>query len=128
MSAFPPDLTPSHQSCSLMEHPDERNSMETVTLASGAEIPKITVVTTFINLQELFRTRFIEFYKLVQLARNPGHQLFGQSGDVLRALGFLDGLGKLQGTVREIVLASTEGEDFDLRIVSPALAAREARA
>lgn len=90
-----------------------------VELRTGAEVPEPLVATTVLALEALMDTNPIALYEAVEIARNPSHVPFGKTGDALRGLSLLDGSGQMFSTARDIILAATDGGDFDIRLVSP---------
>jgi hypothetical protein len=90
-----------------------------VILKSGEEMPASFVGEVFYSLQSLFKQYPVPFVELVSLARNPKHELFGRTGNILREMNFLESGMSLRDDVRLIVLAATEGEGLDLHIVLP---------
>ncbi|OHU47354.1 hypothetical protein BKG82_27270 [Mycobacteroides chelonae] len=68
----------------------------------------------YLGLRDLLRDNPIAFYELVMLARNPDHELFGNTEEHLTA--FLDGPGNIQTTCKRIILAATYGEGLDLSL------------
>lgn len=90
-----------------------------VKLRTGAEVPEPLVATTTLALEALMATNPIALYEAVEVARDPSHVPFGKTGDALRGYHLLDGSGQMHGTARDIILAATECEEFDIRLVSP---------
>lgn len=81
---------------------------------TGIAEPIIRV--TYLSLRTLLETEPIAFFELTSLARDPEHTLFGRSAQILQTRGLLDTTGQLHDAVRQIVLASTKGEDLDLTL------------
>ena len=92
---------------------------EIVTLTSGAQVPRPALVATLMNAEELAVTNPIAFYELVQAARNPDHQMFGNTGEVVAKWGMGDSAGGVNSTVCEVIAAAVVGDNFDLRFVNP---------
>ncbi len=90
-----------------------------VRLRTGAEVPEPLVATTVLALEALMDSHPVALYEAVELARNPSHVPFGRTGAILRGHGLLDGSGQMLGTARDVILAATEGDGFDVRLVSP---------
>ena len=91
---------------------------EVVTLRTGKEVPSMMVNVTLISLNHLYETNGVALYELVMLARDSSHQLWGGTGDVLEGLGLTQG-GRLHDITRDVVLAATEGEEMQMRLVDP---------
>ena len=92
---------------------------DTVTLDTGQEHPTPLVTATMMNLRSLMEDHPIAAYELVELCRDPTHRLFGNTGDVLRERGLLEGDGQPHQAVKEIVLASVAGKDASLTFANP---------
>lgn len=91
-----------------------------VTLKNGAQASTSLVAVTMISLRKLLeneRGGAIAFYELVEKCRKPDHKLWGSTGELLGC--FMDGSGQVQNTLRSIILAASEGEGLDLKLVSP---------
>lgn len=93
--------------------------MEIVRLKNGAEEPAILVMSTRHSLERIFETEPIAFFELVSLCRDRSHELFGNTGEKLAAFGLVDSNGRVHDSVRSIVLASVEGDDWEMQLVSP---------
>lgn len=93
-------------------------TIQLLTLRTGAEVPDVLLASVSSALGRLWATNPIAVFELVSLARDPNHELSGNSGEVLERFGLLQG-GRLHGAIKDIVLASTDGEDVDIRQVSP---------
>jgi hypothetical protein len=90
-----------------------------VRLRTGAEVPRSLVGPTRLALEALMDTNPIALYEAVEMARDPSHVPFGKTGDALRGYCLLDEGGQMHGASRDIILAATEAEAFDIRLVSP---------
>lgn len=88
-------------------------------LKTGEEVPAPIVNVVMISLEALIKQNPFVFYELVQISRNPEHKLFGNTGDVLRQLALIETNGQPCDAVRLIVLAATEGEGIELKLVQP---------
>lgn len=94
----------------------------TTRLRTLAVVPTSVVATTTIALNALLEAGYVvAAYELVELARDPKYQLFGNTGDVLTRFGLLAN-GQLHDTVRDIILASFDGNDLNLTLVNPVVA------
>jgi hypothetical protein len=102
-------------------------SVKVVTLRTGAEVPEPVIRTVTITMSRLMETDPIAPYEAVMMAREPGYVPFGNTGETLKRFDFIDNFPKLHRTVRDVILAATEGDGMDLRLVSP-YAAQEAGA
>lgn len=95
--------------------------MNTVKLRTGEEAfaPMVTLVMS--SLEELIKKDPIGlvFYDLVMLCRNPNYKLFGNAEEVLRERNLIETDGQPHDLVRSIVLAATEGEGLEMKLVSP---------
>ena len=100
--------------------------MENIPLRTGkiAIVPMVSVIT--VSFRALFSTSPIMAYELVMLCRNPKHELFGLIGALLRVQSLVEARDTSNGTayyvrdqVRDIILASVEGEGMDMHLVNP---------
>lgn len=92
--------------------------MDLITLRTGATVPEPIYKTTMVNLERLWGDNPIAFIELVSPARDANHQPFDNVTEVLTERSFMAN-GRLHDSVRDVVLAATEGDDFDMRMVSP---------
>ncbi len=91
-----------------------------VKLKNGAEEHLGVVRAVYISLISLMETKPITFYELVMKARDPKHQLFSDRiRQDLQDLGLLESDDSMHDSIRNIVVSSAEGEDLDMRLVSP---------
>jgi len=72
-----------------------------------------------LSLTNLMRENPIAFYELVMKCRNPEHELFGNTGEVLSPLNLIQPNGHVHDGIRNIVLSATEGEELDMTLGSP---------
>lgn len=93
--------------------------MELATLRTGKEVPAQALMTTTLLLQKLARTEADAFFELVEVCRKPGYKLSQIYAKRLQECGLIQGDGQPHEYTREIVLASAEGEELDLKLVSP---------
>ncbi len=91
----------------------------TVVLKSGEELFAPIVSVIYLTLQELLKKQPIAFIELVSLARNPKHELFADTGDILKDLKLIESDMSIPKDVRLVILAASEGEGLGLRLVSP---------
>ena len=101
------------------ESPSPTTAMETVILRTGVEAPKVLVATMYLVCESMMDENPIAVFEAVSLARDPSHQLFGNSGNVLRDAAMLDCSGKMHRSVREILCAFFEGEMMDMKLLGP---------
>lgn len=95
------------------------NPTAEVQLRTGVHVPNILVATTTLALRHLYEAGHgVALYELAELAKNPAHELFGNADKVLDRAGLTQG-GVLHAAVRDIVLASFDGEGLDLTLVNP---------
>ena len=92
--------------------------MEIVTLKNGAEEPKPLVLATMVSLENLVQTNPIVAYELVEVCKNPDHELFGNAGEILTKLALIEN-GYVHDSIRNIVLSAFEGEGFEMRLTFP---------
>lgn len=94
--------------------------IETIKLKNGAEEAKMLVGVIMLSLQELLKEKPIIFYELVQLCRNPEHELFS---DVvvaeLKNTNLIEVAGTVHSSIKNIVLSAVTGEGIDLFLKSP---------
>lgn len=79
-------------------------------------IPDILLRTIYLSLATTLKENPIAFYELVQLARNPEHQLFGNTGQYLMKTGLMDSATRIQTTCVEVILAAVAGEELDMHL------------
>lgn len=92
--------------------------MELVALKNGTSEPRPLVATTLLALQSMMHRDPVAFYEAVQIARNPAHTAFGNAGEKIEGYGLLQG-GTMHASVRNIILVSVDGDDFDMKLVRP---------
>jgi hypothetical protein len=90
-----------------------------VRLRNGDELPQPVVMVIFMTLKQLLEEHPIAFYEMVMIARNPSHKPFWNTGAHLARLGILEDGGAMHDATRSVVLASTEGELHEVRLVYP---------
>jgi hypothetical protein len=76
------------------------------------------VSVVWVALQDLLAANSVAFYEFVQLCRNREHKLFGNTAEVLGTRGWIND-GQPHDATRSIVLASVEGDDLAMHLVSP---------
>lgn len=80
-------------------------------------LPETLIRTTYRSLETLAKNHPGAFADLVSQARDERHEVSGEAARVLYIYGLLDSTAKVHQAVREIVLASTDGEGPDLRLL-----------
>lgn len=93
--------------------------MDTVILRTGVETPKALVATLNVVCSSMMNDNPIVMFEAVSLARDPNHQLFGNSGAALQDAAMLDCTGKMHSSVREILCALFDGEMLEMRMLGP---------
>lgn len=92
--------------------------MELIALKNGSSEPSPLVASTLLSLRSMMLQEPIAFYEAVQIARNPSHVPFGNAAEKIDAYGLLQG-GRMHESVRNIIQAAVEGDDFTLKLVRP---------
>lgn len=95
------------------------NTIHTMRLKNGEELPTPLVTATMMNLQSLLDNDPIGFYELVTLCRNPRHKLWGRNNERLIERGLLEPTGAPHDALRSIVLSAVTGDDEDMTLGSP---------
>ncbi|MBD3330043.1 hypothetical protein GF354_00765 [Candidatus Peregrinibacteria bacterium] len=94
--------------------------MEAARLKNGSEEFKPLVQMTMASLSKLAETNPIAFYELVMKCREQGHELFGNTGEVLQSLALIqDERGTVHDSIRNVVLSAVEGDGLDMTLRSP---------
>ncbi len=93
----------------------------TVTLRTGIEAHEGTVAGVTTSLGALMKDAAgaLAVYDLVQICRDPAYSAFVGSVSELQRRNLLMPDGRVHQVVKEIVLAGTEGDGLDLRLVNP---------
>jgi hypothetical protein len=82
------------------------------------DIFRPALAAIYFNLESLLAANRIAFFELVELARDETHVLWGTTGAVLTECSLLTD-GTMHDAVRAVVLASTTGDEMDLRLCEP---------
>lgn len=90
-----------------------------VRLRTGAEVAPPLVITITVALDRLMNTHPVAVYEAVQIARDPAHVPFGKTGPALEELNLIDRRGVMHDATRDVILAATEGDGFDIGFVNP---------
>lgn len=90
--------------------------MET-TIVNGIEEVSSAVVAVRMNLEAVLEGNPIVFYEAVMIARDRSHVPFGNAGEKLKEWGLLQSAdGQMHSTVRNVILASVEGDGLEMCI------------
>ena len=90
-----------------------------VTLRTGAEVPVTAVSALNLTMGDLMNKHPMALYEAVMIARDAAHVPFGNAGGILREYSLLDETGRMDRTVRTVILAATDGDGPGVRIISP---------
>jgi hypothetical protein len=90
--------------------------IEVAVLRTGAKVPLPLVLTTTVALRTLLREAPLAVHDAVEWARSGQPQAF--SAKRIEAFG-LSQNGVMHDGVRDIIVASAEGDGLDLRLVNP---------
>ncbi len=92
--------------------------METVVLKNKTTEAKPLVLITMHILNELVKEgKGIVVYELTELAKDRDHKMWGNTSESAKPL--LDPTGQMHDSIRNIILNAIEGEELNLKIVSP---------
>ncbi|MDO8686688.1 MAG: hypothetical protein Q7K11_00565 [Candidatus Berkelbacteria bacterium] len=91
---------------------------KTVILKTGKEADEHLVQAVVYALRNLLQSNPIAFMGLMEKCRNDSYMFFGNSQQILEEVALVDKNGIVPDGVKDIVLASTEGEIPNLRIVA----------
>lgn len=81
---------------------------------AAADVPAPIRMTTYVAMEHLLESNPVAFIELVYLARDPQHELFPGTREVIESLALLDVFGKLHTAVRSVVLAAAAGNGLDI--------------
>jgi hypothetical protein len=90
--------------------------MKMVVLKTGNEEPNLLVVATFMNLEDLQADDPGALWELVEACRKPEYKVLNPAP--IEATGLMSA-GKVRDSIKNIVLASVEGEMLDMHLVNP---------
>ena len=90
-----------------------------ITLRTGAEVPEPVITPVTLALHALEDSNPIALYEAACMARDRSYVPFGNTGAVLEGIGLLQRGGTMHDATRDVILAAIDGEDLDLRLVSP---------
>ena len=71
------------------------------------------------SLNTLLAEDPIAFYELTMKARDSQHEFFGNAAQRLQALALVEPDGRINGSVRNIVLSAVTGEGLDMKLDMP---------
>lgn len=77
-----------------------------LTLTNGHKVADITVATTLMSADAVAADP-IAFFEMVELAKNPAHRLFGNTGALLERVGIIQA-GIMLDDVRAVIDAAFE--------------------
>lgn len=86
-------------------------SLEVVKLKNGAEEAKVLVAGHWLAFKTLQEQHSIAMYELVELCRDPDHELFANAGEVLQGFAMVKmngSKGVVHDSTRNIVLSASE--------------------
>lgn len=92
-----------------------------ITLRTGKREAFSLVAATVSSLEYLFNNDLTVAHELVWLACDPGYKLSAQAEGMLRAFYLLQEDGTLHSSIRNIVLAATEGKGLSITLRKPVL-------
>jgi hypothetical protein len=93
--------------------------MEKVILKNGSEEVKSLVAVTMLSLQNIANDNPIAWFELVEKCRNDKHEFFGNTRKHLEELALVQSNGSVHGSIKNIVLSSSEGEGLGLTLINP---------
>lgn len=93
--------------------------MDTVILKNGTEEAKMLVAVIMMSLKSLAEEKPLSFYELVELCKDPSHELWGDSAEDLKALNLLEPAGTVHSSIKHVVLSAAVGEGIELALGSP---------
>lgn len=112
-------VDPGKQSKQPLSGADSNRADKAIKLRTGVTESQGVVLGTMIALKSLMKTNPIALYELTELARNPDHTPFGNAGEVLQSRNLLQTDGRLNQSVKNVVLAATTGDGLELALTSP---------
>lgn len=86
---------------------------------SKIEELRILVDTIYSSLEKLFKENLDAFYDITLIARDKSYKHFGRNGEILCRLGFINRDNSMHDSIRNIILASVEGDMVELKLVNP---------
>lgn len=92
--------------------------MEMMKLKNGSEVAKPIMITVMMALNTLLQKMPMVAFEAVEMARNPNHQPFGETGEMLEKFGLLLN-GQMHGAIRDVIISAAQGEGWDVTIGSP---------
>ena len=96
-------------------------TLKLLRLRNGSEETEPVVRTTMMSLQALWGRNPVDVIELAAVCKDPQHEPFADSGDVLRRLRLLEPSGQPHPSVRNVVLSAVAGEGVETHLVNPML-------
>ena len=93
--------------------------MDMLKLKNGSEEAASLVKVTMMSVEHLLESKPIAFAELVSLCRDRHHELFGNTAVELQRFGLVEPGGSVHNSIRNIILSAVEGEDLEMRFISP---------
>lgn len=89
--------------------------IELIELRNGRRVPEAVMATTLIAAETIAENRahMVPFIELVTMAKDPDHQPFGNSGQVLESYGLLEG-GRMHRYTRDVIDAAYEIQGIEV--------------
>lgn len=85
--------------------------------SAAADVPAPIRMTTYVAMEHVLDSNPVAFIELVYLARDPMHELFSGTREVIESHGLFDAFGKLHDAVRAVVLAAAAGDGLDIELL-----------
>lgn len=98
------------------------SELEVLKLKNGTEEVKPLVALVYHRLTQLIddpKGGAIVWYELVMKCRDKNHEFFGNTGDKLKDFQLVEPDGSVNGSIRNVVLSSAEGDGLDMSLVNP---------
>lgn len=92
--------------------------MKTVILKNGAEEAEPLALAMPRILASLMQENPIAFYELVMLARDPSHDMWPGTSEILEQRQLIT-RGHMHDSIRNIVVSAVEGEGMEMVLTSP---------
>ena len=95
-----------------------------VTLRNGYTTSRVSMAVTFLHVELLLKQNSMAFYDLVTACRNPEHQLWPESEEILMLSTLVEsvdaaGRARIHEHTRSVVLSMVEGEELEMHLVNP---------
>jgi hypothetical protein len=92
------------------------NPNSEITLTNGAVENLGAVKATLLSLH-VMKNDPITFYDVAELARDPTYKIFEKPKQMMQDFHFINSMGKMHDTIRNVILCAVKGEDFGLYIL-----------